>query len=307
MTAVALLLCVCGRLAVGASSSDLTPPDSSSYDLSSSSDYPLPAMPEPGFDVFSSADAIPSSSSSNAVPPVSDPGMSSSPTKEGEGEDESSWSSAEHTTSYDTSAIDSSSPMTTAVSDGDDTVSSDLPSSSSINSNHNNVAPSGISEDSDPLSSADHVDSSSSGSSDAARQDDKASSSTSVVPAPDSSAVIPFFTEAQRIATSAVLYVIRDAFSDVLHNLWSGANFCSWPHVYCSTDGVIVELRQQNLQGTMPAVPASVKKNDVFLGALVLSGNVGITGTLDASWNQLPHLSVFDVSGCSLGGALPEF
>ncbi|KPA78293.1 hypothetical protein ABB37_06434 [Leptomonas pyrrhocoris] len=114
---------------------------------------------------------------------------------------------------------------------------------------------------------------------------------------------IPYLTTAQCVATGAVLNALRTAFPAQLENVWAGSNFCLWKQVQCSLGGVVVLIPYWNLQGTMPAVPVEVAPADVAVSALILTGNTGITGTLDKSWRRLPKLRVLDVTGCSLSDA----
>lgn len=115
-----------------------------------------------------------------------------------------------------------------------------------------------------------------------------------------------FYTPQQIEATTAVMKAMRAAFADQLADQWQGDNFCLWEDVFCATAGLWIYLFFRDLQGVMPAIPDGVSASDVVIWKLFLTGNPGITGTLDQQWYSMPTLERLDLRGSAVEGVRPD-
>lgn len=119
-------------------------------------------------------------------------------------------------------------------------------------------------------------------------------------------------TDSQRENTRRFLaaFAVPDS---PLHGVWRSGDFCDWPLIRCTADGVHLEdegfpVPFSTTTVPLPDIPADVNASEVVLthfSSLSSCTRWSLGGTLPASWAQLPHLRVLQVDSGSFSGTLP--
>ncbi|ORC78967.1 putative surface antigen [Trypanosoma theileri] len=108
--------------------------------------------------------------------------------------------------------------------------------------------------------------------------------------------------------TTLALAKISKSFGGII--TWDGDNYCKNSGgitcgSYENTDGSILNLSQMGLIGTLPELDG-ISHGSISLSSIDLSNNIGITGTLPASWSGLIHLRSLNLSNTSIKSTVPN-
>lgn len=94
-----------------------------------------------------------------------------------------------------------------------------------------------------------------------------------------------------------------------LQSNWTGANFCAWDDVTCTSGGVSVWLDGNVFEATTARLPewtSDVDGSQVMAVNITLIDFTSLAGTLPASWSRLKHLEALYMTKSALAGTLPE-
>lgn len=109
----------------------------------------------------------------------------------------------------------------------------------------------------------------------------------------------------QRECTRAFLDAFPAALPE-LRTLWDGEDFCAWPGVLCTLQGVHVDVSACHLSGQLPELSDLVDGSMVVLLSINLSANRDLRGTLPVSWAGLDTVAYINVASTGLSGTIPR-
>ncbi|KAK7198869.1 hypothetical protein NESM_000853400 [Novymonas esmeraldas] len=112
------------------------------------------------------------------------------------------------------------------------------------------------------------------------------------------------YTAVQQVDTRKFLRAFI-AVNPLLENL-SSDNFCDWPYVDCTLNGVDFYLDETSAAGVLPDVPAGVRGRNIILTSInIRYAEQNLIGTLPASWGVLSQVRFLSLYRNALTGTLP--
>ncbi|KPI87472.1 putative surface antigen protein [Leptomonas seymouri] len=92
-----------------------------------------------------------------------------------------------------------------------------------------------------------------------------------------------------------------------LARIWDpSVDYCSWDGVSCKSKGVVINVSNLGLSGTLPELDASLNASRIYVSEIHVDGNPGVSGPLPPSWGSLAALTYFSSSDCSISGSVPS-
>lgn len=115
-----------------------------------------------------------------------------------------------------------------------------------------------------------------------------------------------YYTRPQQAHTLRFLLGFTDTMP-ALRWRWWGSDFCRWPGVMCSYDGVALESATGFGGGYLPELAATVDGTQVVVTRISFGcdGWGAVFGTLPTSWGRLTRLTDLNLRGNALSGTLP--